>query len=128
MGIDGGRLNWLVLIVFAPVLILVGVLGFVLPESASLTSGAPAYNWFHIAFGTLGLLLALTKKESYARAFNLGFGLIDLYQAAASFLHLFPESHFRWKRADDALHLLVGALLVGVAHYGRRAAREGRGR
>jgi Na+/H+-dicarboxylate symporter len=125
MSIDGGRLNWIVLIVFAPILILAGVLGFVLPESAGLTSGAPAYNWFHIAFGTLGLLLALTKKESYARAFNLGFGLIDLYQAAASFLHLFPENHFRWTRADDVLHVVIGALLVGVALYGRsgRGAR-----
>ena len=123
---DGGRLNWLVLVVFAPVLILVGVLGFVLPESASLTSTASAYNWFHIAFGVLGLLLALTKRESYARAFNLGFGLVDLYQAAASFLDLFPETHFRWTRVDDALHVVVGALLVGVALYarqGRRAAR-----
>ena len=125
MGIDGGRLNWIVLIVFAPILILVGVLGFVLPESASLTSGAPAYNWFHIAFGVLGLLLAPTRRESYARAFNLGFGLIDLYQAAASFLHLFPENYFRWTRVDDALHVAVGALLVGVALYGRgrRGAR-----
>ena len=123
MAINGGRLNWLVLVVFAPVLILVGVLGFVLPEAASLTSGAPAYNWFHIAFGTLGLLLALTRKESYARAFNLGFGLIDLYQAAASFLHLFPENLFRWTRADDVLHVVVGALLVFVALFRRRDAR-----
>ena len=126
MGVDGGRLNWLVLIIFAPILILVGVLGFVLPESASLTSGAPAYNWFHIAFGVLGLLLALTRRESYARAFNLGFGLIDLYQAAASFLHLFPESHFRWTRVDDVLHVAVGALLVGVALYARRSRRAAR--
>jgi hypothetical protein len=123
---SGGRLNWIVLIVFAPALLLVGVLGFVLPESASLTSTAPAYNWFHIASGALGLLLALTRRESYARAFNLGFGLVDLYQAAASFLDLFPETHFRWTRADDALHVLVGALLVGVALYGRQGRGGGR--
>ena len=122
---SGGRLNWHVLIVFAPVLILVGVLGFVLPESASLTSGAPAYNWFHIAFGVFGLLLALTRRETYARAFNLGFGIIDLYQAAASYLDLFPETYFRWTRVDDALHVAVGALLVGVALYGRRGALAG---
>ena len=123
MSIDGGRLNWLVLIVFAPILIMVGVLGFVLPESVSLTSNAPAYNWFHIAFGALGLLLALARKKSYARAFNLGFGLIDLYQAAAGFLGLFPAAHFRWTRADDVLHVVIGALLVGVALYGGRGAR-----
>ena len=119
--VGGGRLNRLVLIVFAPILILVGALGFVLPEPAGLTSGAPAYNWFHVASGALGLLLALARRESYARAFNLGFGLADLYQAAASFLHLFPETHFRWTRVDDALHVVVGALLVGVALYGRGA-------
>jgi hypothetical protein len=117
--VSGGRPNWLVLIVFAPVLLLVGTLGFVLPASASLTSGAPAYNWFHIAFGVLGLLLALTRRENFARAFNLGFGLIDLYQAAASYLDLFPETYFRWTRVDDVLHVVVGALLVGVALYGR---------
>ena len=120
MKLDGGGLNYYVLIVFAPILILVGVLGFVLPESASLTSGAPAYNVFHLASGALGLALALSKRESLIRAFNVGFGLVDLYQAAASFLHLFPEQHFRWTRADDVLHVLVGALLVAVGLYGRR--------
>ena len=122
---EGRSLNRVVLTVFAPLLILVGVLGFVLPESAGLTSGAPAYNVFHIVSGALGLLLLLAKRESYARAFNLGFGLVDLYQAAASFLHLFPEQFFRWTRADDVLHVAVGALLVGVALYRRRGAGGG---
>jgi len=120
MKLDGGGLNYYVLIVFAPILILVGVLGFVLPESASPTSGAPAYNVFHLVSGALGLALALSQRESLIRAFNVGFGLVDLYQAAASFLHLFPEQHFRWTRADDVLHVLVGALLVAVGLYGRR--------
>ncbi len=118
---DWGRVNYRVLIVFAPILILAGVLGFVLPPSASLTSGAPAYNVFHLVSGALGLALALSRKETLIRAFNVGFGLVDLYQAAASFLHLFPEQHFRWTRADDALHIIIGALLVGVGLYGRRA-------
>ena len=117
----GGKLNYRVLIVFAPILILVGALGFLLPASASLTSGAPAYNVFHLVSGALGLALALSRKENPIRAFNVGFGLVDLYQAAASFLHLFPAEHFRWTRADDALHVLVGALLVCVGLYGRRA-------
>lgn len=108
------------LLVFAPLLLLTGALGFALPAAASPTSGEPAYNLFHIAFGVLGLLLALRGTEGGVRAFNVGFGLIDLYQAAASFLHLFPEKYFRWTRADDALHVAVGALLVVVGLYGRR--------
>ena len=121
MKLEGAALNYYVLVVFAPILLLVGALGFVLPPSASLTSGAPAYNVFHLVSGALGLALALSKRESLIRAFNVGFGLVDLYQAAASFLHLFPEQHFRWTRADDVLHVAVGALLVAVGLYGRRA-------
>ncbi len=109
------KVNFYILIIFAPLLILTGISGFIIPKKNSLTSGAPAYNIFHIVFGLTGLIIA-THHYDYIRVFNIGFGLIDLYQAAASFLHLFPEKHFKWKRADDVLHIVVGAglVLVGV--------------
>ncbi|MCA1591184.1 MAG: DUF4383 domain-containing protein [Acidobacteria bacterium] len=122
MAPDGKRLNRIVLLVFAPVLILTGVLGFVLPTDKSLTSGATPYNIFHIVFGTLGLLLALSKNEKSIRFFNVGFGLLDLYQAAASFAHLFPVQFFRWTTADDVLHIVIGAALIFIGLYGRKAA------
>lgn len=111
-------LNYKVLFVFAPVLILTGVAGFLIPPEKALTSGATVYNIFHIVFGALGLLLLVLRNENYIRAFNLGFGLIDLYQAIASFAHLFPEQYFKWTRADDVLHIVIGAFLVAVALYG----------
>jgi hypothetical protein len=110
-------LNYYVLAVFAPVLIIVGVLGFIIPDRKSLTSVAPAYNVFHIVFGVLGLVLVLMQHDVGIRAFNIGFGLIDLYQAAASFSHIFPERHFKWKRADDILHIVIGALLILVGIF-----------
>jgi hypothetical protein len=112
-------LNYYVLLVFAPVLILVGILGFVIPQNKSLTSGAPAYNIFHIIFGVIGAVIVYTSHDPFIRAFNIGFGLIDLYQAAASFAHLFPEKHFRWTRVDDILHIVIGAGLVLVGIFGR---------
>lgn len=111
-------LNYKVLLIFAPVLILTGILGFVLPASIALTSGEPAYNIFHIIFGIIGLIFLFTKKENFIRGFNIGFGLIDLYQALASFLHLFPEAIFKWTRVDDILHIVIGAGLVIVGFYG----------
>lgn len=111
-------LNYITLAVFAPILILTGALGFILPET--LMSGAPAYNIFHIIFGLLGLVLVLSKNSNLIRAFNIGFGLIDLYQALASFLDWFPESYFQWKTADDALHIIIGALLVLIGLFGKR--------
>ncbi len=111
-------LNFYVLAVFAPILILVGILGFVIPKEKSLTSGAPAYNFFHIVFGVIGLIVLYFNHDSSIRAFNIGFGAIDLYQAAASFAHLFPEKYFRWTRVDDILHIVIGAALVLAGIFG----------
>lgn len=104
--------------IFAPVLILTGLLGFVLPEG--LMSNAPAYNIFHIIFGAIGLAFVLLKREDFIRGFNISFGLIDLYQAAASFLNWFPEQHFQWKTADDILHIIIGGALVLIGLFGKR--------
>lgn len=110
--------NYYILLVFAPLLILIGILGFVIPQNKSLTSGAPAYNIFHIIFGLVGVVIVYFNHDPYIRAFNISFGLIDLYQAAASFANIFPEKHFRWTPVDDVLHIVIGAALVLVGVFG----------
>lgn len=112
------EVNYYVLLFFGPVLIIVGALGFVVPSTKSLTSTATAYNIFHIVFGIIGLLIALSGAGWLIVAFNVGFGLIDLYQAAASHLGWFPKEQFRWKRADDVLHVVVGTVLMVVGVVG----------
>ncbi len=111
-------LNYYTLLIFAPLLILTGILGFVIPPKKGLTSGAPAYNVFHIIFGLIGLGVVYSQHATSIRGFNVAFGLIDLYQAAASFLHLFPEKQFKWKRADDVLHIVIGLALVLIGLFG----------
>jgi len=111
------RVNYLTLAVFGPVLIIVGVAGFLIPPALTLTSGAPPYNLFHIFFGLVGLAIVLSQNEAGASSFNAGFGLIDLYQALASYFHLPPEKYFLWTRADDILHILIGAALVIIGCY-----------
>lgn len=106
------------LLVFAPLLIVIGVIGFIIRENKSLTSGASAYNIFHIVFGLIGAAIVYIDHEPGIRAFNIGFGLIDLYQAAASFAHLPPERYFRWTRVDDVLHIVIGAGLVLIGVFG----------
>lgn len=110
-------MNYYVLAVFAPLLLIVGILGFVIPERKSLTSGAPTYNVFHITFGLIGLAILFSNQASWIKFFNVAFGAIDLYQAAASLLGLFPIKHFKWKRADDVLHIAIGAFLVIVGVF-----------
>ena len=103
-----------VLGVFAPLLILVGVLGVLNPDAGGRTSTAPAYNVFHLAFGVLGLAVVVWGDPGAIRTFLIGFGLIDLYQALASRLHWFPEASFRWTPTDDLLHLVIGMLLIAA--------------
>lgn len=118
------RINTLTLKIFAPVLILTGVLGFVTPPSMALMSGAAPYNLFHISFGVLGLALAFLSGGRHARYFNIGFGAIDLYQAVASFANLPPRAVFQWTRADDVLHVVVGLALVGVGLLADRGSDQ----
>ena len=110
---SGRDLNQLVARVFGPTLIVTGLAGFVVPPKKAMTSGAPAYNVFHMVFGAVGILASRRRRP--ARAFNLGFGAIDLYQAVASRRGLFPQKWFRWKTADDVLHVVIGAALVSAA-------------
>lgn len=99
-------------------LILAGIAGFLIPPEQSLTSGATPYNIFHILFGILGLLIVWTRNEKFISLFNAGFGLIDLYQAAASVAHLPPVQYFLWTRVDDILHVVIGLFLTIIGFYG----------
>ena len=108
-------LNLHVLRLFAPVLIVVGVMGLVLPPSLAVTSGATPYAIFHVVFGAIGLGCVASRQFDAIRLFNLGFGLIDLYQAVASVTDLWPRSLFLWTRVDDGLHVVIGLALVAVA-------------
>ncbi len=113
------NLNFLTLAIFAPILVLVGILGFIIPASKSPTSGAPAYNIFHIVFGVIGAIIIMAGYDGAVRTFNIGFGLIDLYQAVASYSNLFPKQYFKWTRTDDILHIVVGLILVLVGVFGQ---------
>jgi len=111
-------INYITLAIFAPLLILVGVAGFLIPADLSLTSGAPAYNVFHIAFGLFGLVLLRSRNEFAISAFNAAFGMIDLYQAMASYLGWPPKEYFLWTTVDDILHVVIGFTLFAIGIYG----------
>lgn len=103
-----------ILRIFGPILVVTGILGFVIPQRRAATSGAPAYNIFHIIFGCLGIACATSSRRGAAQAFNIGFGALDLYQAGASRRGWFPKRWFRWKTADDVLHIGIGAALIAA--------------
>ncbi|MGH9966582.1 MAG: hypothetical protein ACREBG_01945 [Pyrinomonadaceae bacterium] len=124
ISINKKSINYITLAIFAPLLILVGVAGFLIPPQLSLTSGAPAYNVFHIFFGVVGLAMLWSRNELLISFFNLGFGLIDIYQAVASYLQLPPKQYFLWTGVDDILHIVIGLLLVMIGAYGLVRSRQ----
>lgn len=106
------------LLVFAPLLIVIGTLGFLIPAEKAVTSGAPAYNLFHIGSGMIGILILLFGEGNAAKIFLVAFGAMDIYQAAASMGGLFPIKYFRWKRLDDVLHIVIGVALIVIGAFG----------
>lgn len=121
---ENKSLNQITLLIFAPLLILTGIAGFVTPAQYSLMSNAAPYNLFHIIFGAIGLVLLQTNNDLAASSFNLGFGLIDLYQVLASVLKLSPVEYFHWTYADDVAHVILGFALVIIGGYGLRKWKE----
>jgi hypothetical protein len=113
-------LNQITLSILAPLLMLVGIAGFLIPSQYSLTSGAAPYNMFHIIVGAVGLVLMPSISDFKASAFNLGFGLRDLYQVLASILKLPPLLYFQWTYFDDVIHVFLGFALVLIGGYGIR--------
>ncbi|HEY2961521.1 MAG TPA: hypothetical protein VGJ37_03860 [Pyrinomonadaceae bacterium] len=120
---ENKTLNQTTLMILAPLLLLTGIAGFVIPERYSLMSGAAPYNLFHLIFGAVGLILISAKGDLVASSFNLGFGLIDLYQVLASVVGLTPIEYFHWTYVDDVVHVLLGSALVIIGGYGIRKAQ-----
>jgi hypothetical protein len=110
--------NVVTLAVFGPVLILTGIAGLLVPPTRGLMSGATPYDVFHIVCGVLGTAIALARRARAAAAFNVGFGLVDLYQALAGALGVFPAPLFGLRPADHVVHVLLGVALVVVGAPG----------
>lgn len=121
---ENRTLNQTTLMILAPLLIVTGIAGFVIPESYSLMSGAAPYNMFHLLFGAVGLVLIQAKNDLVASAFNLIFGVIDLYQVLASVVGLTPIEYFHWTYVDDVVHVILGFALVIIGGYGIRKWKE----
>ena len=112
--------NRRVLCVFGPVLVLAGMLGFLIPPSLALLSGAVPYNIFHIASGIVGIAIARAGRPRGIAAFNLLFGAFDLWQAVAGATGLFPSSLFALRPADHVVHVFLGGFLVVLGAKGLR--------
>ncbi len=77
----------------------------------------PEYSVSLIKSNDLGLGILYLNNELASRSFNIGFGLIDLYQLLANRLGLFPQNYFRWTSVDDVLHLVIGGILVLIGVF-----------
>jgi len=105
---------------FGAILILTGVTGYLSQDPAALMSQAVPYDVFHVIFGLVGLTLGLRHRPAGAALFNLGFGLIDLWQVVAGLTGLFPARLFDLRPADHLVHLVLGVALAACGAAGVR--------
>ena len=91
-----------------------------IPARFALMSGAPSYNVFHLGFGALGTALVLARSATAIAAFNLAFGIADVYQVVAGLTGWFPARPFRYKPADHVVHAVIGVGLGAVGWMGLR--------
>ena len=124
---ENKTLNQKTLMILAPLLVLTGIAGFLIPEQYSLMSGAAPYNMFHLVFGALGLVLISANSDLLSSLFNFGFGFIDLYQVLASVVGLTPIEYFHWTYVDDVVHVIMGFALVLIGGYGIWKWKESHG-
>jgi predicted membrane metal-binding protein len=113
------RRNRRALAALATLLVLAAALGELGPPGLSLNSTARPYNVFHLLAGLLGFAVLAFAPARGVAAFNLVFGSIDLYQAAAGLCDLPPAQLFGLRPADHVIHVVLGAALVWVALAGR---------
>lgn len=107
-------MNRKVAVGFGAVLVLTGILGLL--HAPSPMSSAVPYDVFHVVFGLVGIGCGACGLRC-ARAFNVGFGVGDLYQAVAQACGWFPGAYFLWKPADLAVHVILGVALVGIGLF-----------
>lgn len=112
------NLNFLTLIIFVPLLVLVGILGFITPVDKKVISVEQPYNIFHIVCGVIGALVLMSNHDLAIKSFNVVFGLVNLYQLIASLSHRFPVRHFQWTRADNIAHGVLAGLFLAVGFLG----------
>jgi len=106
------NINFLVLKILSPILILIGVVGYFLPPGYRIICTDTFYNLFHIDAGILGFIIVLIGNLALARFYNILLGGVYVYQAVASFLHIFPAKLFHYTVTDDILNIDIGAILL----------------
>jgi hypothetical protein len=110
-------------LVFSLVLVYAGVSALVAPGAGAMST-APAYAWFHLAGAVVGVWAFALAQGAWSPAFLAAFGLLDLYQGAASVLGWFPIAFFRWTPADDLVHFVLGTVLVVGGILGFRTRKR----
>src|SRR6478609_5617057 len=109
----GENFNLLVLKILSPLLILIGAAGYFMPSLLqNIVSTDSYYNLFHIDAGIIGVILLLMGNIFLARVFNITLGLLYVYQAAASFFHIFPAKIFNYTIANDIINVDLGLTLI----------------
>jgi hypothetical protein len=108
--------NLLILKILSPLLLMLGVAGYLLPKEYSFICRDCYYNLLHINLGMMGFIMLFASNQALIRLYNIFLGFLFFYQATASLLNIFPARLFHYTCIDDIFHTDLGCmlLLVGI--------------
>lgn len=118
------NINFLVLKILSPLLIISGAIGYFIPLQYKFICTDPYYNLFHIDAGIIGIIILLLGNAGLARIFNILLGSLYVYQSVASFFHLFPANLFHYTITDDIINIDIGAILMLIGILASSAIRN----
>lgn len=138
MAIETNSPNRMVAMILGAVLVLIGILGFfpalvwdgVTEEALLGIFGVNMlHNWIHILTGAVLLIVAFVNNGEYARMTNMVLGWIYVAIAvlgfvAPGFMDGLINSAPTFLNPDAFLHLLIAAVLLGVAYTSRTDVRR----
>lgn len=100
------------------VLVLVGILGFFMGDNVFGFEVNTVHNVVHIVTGLIALWAGFSASGSYAKTYNIIFGLVYLVVAIAGFMNFATVVDLlAINSADNWLHIVIAVVSLGVGFF-----------
>lgn len=106
------QMNITALKIVGPFLLLLGLVGYLIPEKLPFISTHPWQNLLHIDLGLIALIIVFWHNATAAKIFNFLTAGLLLYMAVAAWLGIFPNDMFSFTFVDKLINLDLGLLLL----------------
>ena|SRR6478735_10842629 len=106
------QMNITALKIVGPFLLVLGLVGYLIPEKLPFISTNLWQNLLHIDLGLIALIIVFWQNATAAKIFNFLTAGLLLYMVVAAWLGIFPNEMFSFTFVDKLINLDLGLLLL----------------